>query len=174
MSKALPIKDCPGYYITDSGNLYSRLEKFKYRFKKLNPAPDSCGYKHYSTKYKNLRIHRIVAETFLYNPNNLRDVNHKNGIKTDNRVENLEWLSHKENCKHAYKVLGYRSSHLGKFGKDNHSSKPVLQIKDNKVIKEFGGIREAERITGISHPCISACCSGKAKTAGGYQWVYKY
>lgn len=54
MSKALPIKDCPGYYITDSGNLYSRIERFHYRFRKLNPTQDSCGYKHYVTKYKNL------------------------------------------------------------------------------------------------------------------------
>lgn len=73
---------------------------------------------------------------------------------------------------HAHKVLGIKSSNFGKFGKDNHSSKPVKQIKNGKTIAIYSSMREAERKTKICNVGISACCKGKAKSAGGYQWKY--
>ena len=177
MSKAFPIKDFPGYYVTDTGDVYSR--KIDGRFRKLKPQKHSNGYifvtlsKDKEAKQKS--IHRLVAEVFIPNPEKKLQINHKNGIKTDNRVENLEWCSASENLKHSYRVLGNKGSMFGKHGKTCPLSKIVLQIKKGKVVTEFYGCVEASQITGISKSRITGCCLGYYgyKTAGGYQWKYK-
>lgn len=180
MVKALQIKNFPDYYITDNGNLYSRIsDKFHNpcgRIKKRNLYKNCYGYMtsvicKNKCKFTKI-IHRLVAEAFIPNPENKPQVNHKNGIKTDNRVENLEWATALENNLHSIHVLNRQSTWAGRFGKKHWRSKNVVQIKDGTIIAEFCGTMEAERNTGINHRHICGCCNGKHKTAGGYQWQY--
>lgn len=143
----------------------------------LIPSVRKDGYVfvdlHKNNKKKAFKIHRIVAEAFIQNPYNKPQVNHKNGIKSDNRVENLEWVTPHENMLHSYRVLHCKRSE-GVRGKDTKKSKIVLQIKDGKIIRKFYGCPEASRITGIDRSQIQRCCGNKkyAKTAGGFQWKY--
>ena len=126
-------------------------------------------------KDKTYHVHRLVAKAFIPNPENKPQINHKNGIKTDNNVENLEWVTAKENAIHAFKVLGHHSTQKGKFGKDSKKARKVLQIKDGVIINEFYGAAEAGRITGIHRCNILSVCNKKynLKTAGGFEWRWK-
>lgn len=184
MEKALRIKDFQEYYITDTGKAYSRVSS-KYaphagRIKKLSLFKHKKGYMYVHLCKNghtcNKSVHRLVAEAFIPNPDNKPEVNHKNGIRDDNRANNIEWCTHQENIIHSFKELGRKviGSRKGKFGKDCPTSKIVQQIKDGVVIAEFYGSAEAHRITGLNQGHISFCCRGKKyKTVGGFQWKYK-
>lgn len=115
------------------------------------------------TVQKTICVHRIVAEAFIPNPDGKRTVNHKNGVKTDNRVENLEWATYSENLTHAHH-----------FGLNKVFTRPVLQYsKHGKFIAEHESISKAARSINKRHGCILRCCRGFRPTAYGYIWRYK-
>lgn len=177
MTKAFPIKNFPGYYITDTGDVYSRIERNGWRFKKLKPTKLNTGYLQVglfkNKKRKFITVHRLVAEAFIPNPKNKRTVNHINGIHDDNHVKNLEWATDSENNLHAFRVLKRKPTWLNKSGDKNPNSKIVLQIKNGIIVAEFCGASEAARQIHIDVRNISAACLGKRKSAGGFQWKYK-
>lgn len=108
MSRALQIKDYPEYYVTDTGDVYSRKSN-NGKVIKLKPQKTWKGYLRVHLRNNNgprhKPIHRLVAEAFIPNPDNKPEVNHKDGNKKNNYVGNLEWCTGSENMRHAFDVL---------------------------------------------------------------------
>jgi hypothetical protein len=177
------MKDIKGYEglyaITTCGKVWSyRSNKF---LKDSLDTLDNKGYCFVSLSKKgiakNYKIHRLVAQAYINNPENKPQVNHKNGVKTDNYISNLEWNTQSENIQHSYDT-GLRSfSDKQKARNSETHSKAILQIDKTTgdIVKEWKSAVEVERTLGVWQSNISACCNGKKryKTAGGYEWRYK-
>lgn len=124
---------------------------------------------------KNFLVHRLVAIAFLKNPNKYQFVNHKNGIKTDNRIANLEWCTKSYNLVHAFKngLKKITEAHLVRLRKFNTETKsiPVSQYTlDGKFIAKYKSGVEAAQITGINYFALMSCVNGYNKTSGGFLW----
>lgn len=175
-----PIKGYEGRYeVSNMGRVMSLCYKNTTQKKVMSPSPNLQGYFNLalmrSGKLKRYLVSRLVAEAFIPNPENKSQVNHINGNHQDNRVENLEWVTAKENMQHAFHVLKRKANvtQLGKYGILDPASKSVrMMSKDGKELRFFGCIRDAEREMNIRSANITAVCRGRRSSAGGFKWEY--
>jgi hypothetical protein len=161
------IEGYENYYIDEMGKVFS-----KRRNKYLSPGFIK-GYEfvHLSVNktLKNFLVHRLVAESFIDNPYNKPTVNHKDGNKRNNHVENLEWATQAENNKHAFDILGREGSMKGKIWKDHPNSRKIMCINNNKI---YNSISEASEELNLFSSSISFVCSGKYKKTKGFKFYY--
>jgi len=146
--------------------------------KKISQWLDKDGYLIATLSGKLYRVHRLIALTFISNPNNLPVVNHKNFDKSDNHVTNLEWVTYSENSKHSYTGKHRDKTLIEWVKKVQHlaaeaSKTKVAQydLQDN-LLNVFNSQREASEKTGTCRSSITRCVTGHRKTAGGYKWKY--
>lgn len=156
------VKNYENYLVSKNGEIY--LIKGKIVPYKLKPKLDKYGYEivalsnEYGKKF--IRVHRVVALTYLENRENLPQINHKDGNKLNNDILNLEWCTAKYNVNHAY------DNELNKTGIDNWKSSPVIAYKNNHEIDGvYENILDCSRHYNISDATIRD--SDKNKTTNG-------
>jgi hypothetical protein len=171
------------YEISTLGNVKSlaRVTSQKHILKEsfLKPHFDKDGYVivelNKNGKGYGVRVHRLVATAFIPNIMQYPMVNHINGIKNDNRVENLEWCNHSMNVLHSYRVLGNESHLKGKTGKNHPGSLPLFQYTmEGYFVKHWDSRRDVERELGIDGSGISKALNGVQQHAGGFIWKSEY
>lgn len=145
-----------GFRVSNYGHIAG-----KYLFGKVSISKK--GYRYIFLNSKIYRVARVVAELFISNPENKPCVNHKNGIRHDDRVSNLEWCTYSENNFHAAHVLK----------NDSQFPKRSIEIyKEGKLINTSPSVREAARVIGGDWSNISKVCKGKRKQYLGYTFKY--
>lgn len=197
-----PIKGYEGkYYISNKGNVLAKNYERSGKSKLLKPTLTTTGYLKVElwvgSKRKIYRLHRLIAEAFIPNPQNKQFIDHINTIKTDNRIENLRWVTRSENMNNILtkkkisessknrkvsietrQKLSYATKHRKNaeeiFIKMQKAS--VEACKKKVICIETGIIyesaREASKCTGASYKSISNVCLGKRKRTKGFHWKF--
>lgn len=156
------IKNFPRYSVSNQGRVRNNStgKILKYRTKEYFQVVLSQGK---SSTRKDCQVHRLVAETFIPNPKGLPMVNHIDGNRFNNNVNNLEWVTNRENIVHAYRTLNRQMGF-----KRHKPSKKVIRVEDGKV---FDSITDAARFCGFKNPnSISKHLKGVYQSACGYHW----
>lgn len=145
-----------------------------------------CNHSHYGVnlakdgKYKTHRVHRLVAQAFIPNPQNKPEIDHIDTNPLNNRVDNLRWVTRKENMNNPLTLKhmsgsqkGEKSYWYGKCGKLHPNSKPVKQLTLNdELVKKWDSASQIQKILGFLQGHISSCCRGLQRTAYGFKWQY--
>lgn len=150
------------YLIYDDGRVWSLYRK-KFLKQQIKKGYFCVNLRNGSNR-KTSTVHRLVAEAFLANPNNLPEVNHRDENKLNNNVWNLEWCTREYNQNFGTRIERIKKSHC----------RPVLQIKNGEIINRFESAKAASKATGFNSSNITRACQGKKKTIGGCVWRYEY
>ena len=163
--KPIPLPDYKDrYLVSNMGNVKSlRSESV---FKTLSKRGYYVVDLFSKGRRKHFYVARLVALAFIPNPENKPTVNHINEIKTDNRVENLEWATFKEQNVHGTRLQRAISKLIS-------NGRRILQMDMNdNVVACFDSLSTAAKVTGVAKPHICKCANGKEKTAAGFKWRY--
>lgn len=164
------------YEVTDDGRLYS-CRSGKY----LSPDKDRYGYLYYVVSINNVRMtlkaHRLVAQAFIPNPQNKPTVNHKNGIRHDNRVENLEWATAKEQYADP---LTFENNRQVKMRTDYHAMgslrnfgrRKTAVYKDGILLGVYDSLKEAAAVYNKSYSKALECANGLRGETGGLKFCF--
>ena len=154
------------YYVYENGDIENANNN-----NKLKPYPSSGGYLYIIISRNNgkrrhhIRVHRLVAQAFIPNPNKYKCVNHIDGNKLNNNANNLEWCTHSQNIKHGFKNNLYKS-------RGSIPTKVNQYDLNGNFVKCWDKIKDIEKEYKVSHTAIRFCCLNKIKTCKGYIWRY--
>ena len=156
------VKEYSNYEVNQFGEIRHKIRK-----KVLKPRSNNGGYQYVNFKINgkniNFAVHRIVANAFIPNPKGYTEVNHKDYDKTNNCVDNLEWIDSSQNKRHAY---------LKDENKNSRGKAVIQRSKDGTYIKTFETISKAAKEMNCSIAAISHCCLGRTKTSQGFLWSF--
>ena len=125
-------------------------------------------------KTRYIRVHTILAKVFIPNPNDYPCINHIDGNKLNNNLDNLEWCTYSHNNSEAYRIGLKTNKYAGKYGKEAQFSKPLLQYSlEDEFIREWENANQVKRELGYCAENIRNVCNGRRKQANGYKWKYK-
>lgn len=203
----VPIKDFPNYEINNIGSIRTISFKGNKVYRSRKARNDKDGYliiDLYNGSYKTLKVHRLVAEAFIPNPDNKPCIDHINGVRNDNRIENLKWVTQKENNNNPITIKNKSESRKGKYvginspnygrkfskeikdkmskgrkgkcvGKDNPVARKVICLTTFEIFDTIKEAAEKYNIKSYSH--ITSCCRGNRNSCGklnGIPLQWKY
>lgn len=156
------VKEYSHYEVNQFGEIRHKVRKHI-----LKPRSNKGGYLYVNFKIDgkntNFAVHRIVANAFIPNPNGYTEVNHKDYDRTNNCVDNLEWVTSSQNKQHAY---------LKEVNKNSRGKAVEQYSKDGSYIQTFESITEAAKVINCCVAAISNCCLGRTKTSQGFRWKF--